>query len=91
MKFYNYIKEDKPISKESSLKFVFKLPIEGEFTAEFEDGTKTTITVDKEDKSSGKYAFIGKDKGNIFKTWDKPPSKEEAYEVLKRVKYYGSK
>ncbi len=80
------INEDGPVGKEGALKFVFKLPKEGEFTAEFLDGTKTTIDVDSEDKSSGRYAFIGKDHGTIFQTWTKKPSKEEAMDVLARVK-----
>lgn len=75
-----------PISKEGALKFVFKLPKEGEFTAEFLDGTKTTINVDPEDKSAGNYAFIGKDHGSIFQSWKNKPSKEEAHDVLARVK-----
>ena len=80
------VNEDGPISEEGALKFVFKLPKEGEFTAEFLDGTKTTITVDPEDESSGKYAFIGKKHGSIFQSWDSKPSKEAAQDVLARVK-----
>ena len=89
-KINRYLNEDGPISKEAALKFVFKLPKEGKFTAEFLDGTNTTIEVDPGDKSSGKFAFIGKDNGNIFKTWDNKPSKEDANKVLKRIKHYGS-
>lgn len=85
-KIDKYLNEAGPVSKEGALKFVFKLPKEGEFTAEFLDGTKTTITVDPEDKSSGNYAFIGKEHGSIFQTWTSKPSKEEAMDVLARVK-----
>jgi hypothetical protein len=83
---YRSINEDGPISEKGALKFVFKLPDEGKFTAEFLDGTKTTIDVDPKDKSSGNYAFIGKDHGTIFQTWSKKPSAEEAMDVLARVK-----
>lgn len=85
-KLNKYLNEAGPISKEGALKFVFKLPKEGKFTAEFLDGTKTTIDVDPEDKSAGKYAFIGKSKGSIFQSWSKKPSKKEAMDVLARVK-----
>lgn len=68
MRLYKYLNEGGPVSKEGALKFVFKLPKEGKFTAEFLDGTKTTINIDSEDKSAGKYAFIGKDHGKIFKS-----------------------
>ena len=85
-KINKYLNEGKPISKEGALKYVFKLPKEGSFTAEFLDGTKTTIDVDIEDKSSGKYVFIGKDHGSIFQSWDSKPSKEQAMNVLARVK-----
>lgn len=83
--------EDGPVSKEGALKFVFKLPKEGSFTAEFLDGTKTKVNVDPEDKSAGKYAFVGKDNGHIFKAWDSKPSKDAAAKVLRRIKYHGSK
>ena len=84
----NKIYEDKPVGGENdgALKFVFKLPKEGKFTAEFLDGTKTTIDVDPEDKSAGKYAFIGKEHGTIFQSWSSKPSKEAAHDVLARVK-----
>lgn len=84
----NKIYEDKPVGGEDdgALKFVFKLPKEGKFTAEFLDGTKTTIDVDPEDESAGKYAFIGKKHGSIFQSWDSKPSKEAAHDVLARVK-----
>jgi hypothetical protein len=85
------INESGPISKEGALKYVFKLPKEGEFTAEFLDGTKTTIEVEPDEKSSGKYAFIGKDKGHVFQSWSEKPSKDEAAKVLRRVKFHGSK
>ena len=85
-KIDKYLNETGPISKEGALKFVFKLPKEGEFTAEFLDGTKTTITVDPDDKSSGRYAFVGKEHGGIFQTWKNKPSKEEAHDVLARLK-----
>lgn len=81
-----YLNESGPVGKEGALKFVFKLPKEGKFTAEFLDGTKTTVDVDPDDKSSGKYAFVGKDHGSIFQTWDSKPSKDEAQKVLARVK-----
>lgn len=80
------VNEDGPISEEGALKFVFKLPKEGKFTAEFLDGTKTTIDVDPEDKSAGNYAFIGKDHGTIFQSWTSKPSKKAAHDVLARVK-----
>lgn len=85
-KINKYLNEDGPISEEGALKFVFKLPKEGKFTAEFLDGTKTTIDVDPEDKSAGKYAFIGKKNGSVFQSWDSKPSKEQAHDVLARVK-----
>mgnify|MGYP006291652807 CR=1 FL=1 len=90
MKFQKYLlNEGGPVSKEGALKFVFKLPSEGDFTAEFLDGSKATVTVEKDDKSSGKYAFVGKDNGRIFQTWDKKPSKDQAHEVLQRIKFHG--
>jgi hypothetical protein len=85
-KINKYLNEDGPISKEGALKFVFKLPKEGKFTAEFLDGTKTEIDVDPEDKSAGRYAFVGKKHGSIFQSWTNKPSKEEAQDVLARVK-----
>ena len=83
---YRLIMEAGPISEEGALKFVFKLPTEGEFTAEFLDGSSVTIDVDPGDKSSGNFAFIGKDNGRIFQSWTSRPSKEEAMDVLARVK-----
>lgn len=85
-KIDKYLNEAGPISKEGALKFVFKLPKEGEFTAEFLDGSSVTIDVDPEDKSAGNYAFIGKEHGSIFQSWTSKPSKEEAMDVLARVK-----
>lgn len=88
-KISQYLREDGPISKEGALKFVFKLPKEGEFTAEFLDGTKTTITVDPEDKCAGKYAMISKDSGKPMECWNKKPSKEAAHQRLKELKFFG--
>ncbi len=84
----NRLDELKPVGGEDSgaLKFVFKLPKEGTVTCEFLDGTKTEVNVDPEDKSAGRFAFVGKDHGNIFQTWDKKPSREEAHDVLARLK-----
>lgn len=90
-KINGYLNEGSPVSKEGALKFVFKLPKEGSFTAEFLDGTKTTINIDTEDKSAGNFAFIGKDHGKIFKSWSSKPSKEEAHKVLQRIKTKGEK
>lgn len=84
----NLISEKGPISKEGALKFVFKLPKEGKFTAEFLDGSKATLNVDSKDESSGAYAFVGKSNGSIFKTWNEKPSKDAAHDVLQRVKSY---
>lgn len=86
MRLKQYLNESGPVGKEGALKFVFKLPKEGKFTAEFLDGTKTTVDVDPEDKSSGRYAFVGKEHGSIFQTWTEKPSKEQAQKVLARVK-----
>lgn len=83
--------EGGPVDKKGALKFVFKLPDEGKFTAEFLDGSKATVTVEKDDKSSGKFAFVGKDNGRIFQTWDSKPSDDEAAKVLRRIKFHGSK
>lgn len=83
--------ESGPIDKKGALKFVFKLPNEGKFTAEFLDGSKATVTVEKGDKSSGKFAFIGKNNGRIFQTWDSKPSADETAKVLRRIKFHGSK
>lgn len=85
------IYEAGPVDKKGALKFVFKLPDEGKFTAEFLDGSKATVTVEKSDKSSGKFAFVGKDNGRIFQTWDSKPSDDEAAKVLRRIKFHGSK
>ena len=80
------INEEGPVSEEGALKFVFKLPKEGEFTAEFLDGATQTLNVKPDWKSAGKYAFIGKDNGHVFEAWDEQPSKEEAQDVLARLK-----
>lgn len=85
------INEGGPVSKEGALKYVFKLPKSGEFTAEFLDGSKATVTVEAGEKSAGKYAFVGKSNGKIFQSWDNKPSADEAAKVLRRVKFYGSK
>jgi len=90
-KIDNYLNEGKPVSEKGALKYVFKLPETGKFTAEFLDGTRTEIIVDEDEKSSGKYAFVGKKNGRIFKTWNKVPSAEEAAKVLRRIKFHGSK
>lgn len=82
------IDELKPVGGEDdgALKFVFKLPKSGKVTCEFLDGTKTEVDVDPDDKSAGKYAFVGKKNGSIFQSWDKKPSKDAAHDVLARVK-----
>ena len=83
-----FLNELKPVGgdDDGALKFVFKLPKEGTITCEFLDGTKTKVDVDPDDKSSGKYAFVGKRNGRIFQTWNSKPSKESAHDVLARVK-----
>lgn len=89
----NHLTETAPVGGEDdgALKFVFKLPEEGSFTADFLDGTSVTVDVDPEDESSGNFAFIGKDNGKIFQSWSSKPSQDDAYDVLQRVKFQGSK
>jgi hypothetical protein len=81
----NSVDETGPISKEGALKFVFKFPKTGSFTANFLDGKSTTFDEVEKLKSAGKYAFVGKG-GRVFQTWDSKPSREAAHDVLQRVK-----
>lgn len=85
------INESKPVGGEDdgALKFVFKLPTEGSFTANFLDGSSVTIDVDKNDKSSGNYALLTKDTGKVMEVWTKKPTREQAHQRLKELKFFG--
>jgi hypothetical protein len=86
--FLDFVNEGKPVGSEGALKYVFKFPSSGSFTAEFDDGKKASFDNVEDLKSAGKYAFVGKG-GQVFQTWDSKPSADAAAEVLRRAKFHG--
>ena len=72
---------------DGALKFVFKIPDEpGPHTFNFLDGSTNTLDLGSDSESLGKFAFVSKNSDNIFQTWDSKPSKDQAHDVLQRVK-----
>lgn len=84
------VNEKGPISNEKNLHYVFKMPTEGTFTAEFpDDNTKVEVSVDPEDECAGKFALIAKSSGRPMECWDEKPSKEQVRQRLKELKFFG--
>lgn len=87
------IDEKGPIVKEEGnpLRFVFKLPKSGNFTADFMDGTSVEVEVDPDDECAGKYAMIAKGSGKPMECWDEKPSRSQVAQRLKELKFFGGK
>jgi len=90
-KMKKYLNEKKAINTEEGnpLRFVFKLPKSGNFTADFEDGTSVEVNIDPDDKCAGKYAMIAKGSGRPMECWDEKPSRSEVAQRLKELKFFG--